>query len=408
MLLSSPAMGNEKAYFSYLENMYKEQNKKLYTYLIEEFERYRNRFPASSYLEQSQFYIANLHFAEKKEQLALASYLKVLYLYPNSPHRPRCIEHIGILLRDESSLKKNSLSIEAKLRQNFANGTDADRYYKFLTFIETLDQKKLHFYLVREAANFVALHPTDSRVDQILNIAAQIYYDAGKHNESAAAYTKLSFLTPGSPLLPHSQYKTGTILYKKLDRYEDAEVIYAGVIKDFQDDQYAGNAMFMLGEIKEKKRKNYEAAIAQYRQMIESYPQNSNAPLALWRIAKISSKRLDDISKAILTYNEIIKRYPESDLLVSALEENSGLYQKKLKDYEKAAEFLARSAKLIPKHKKTPDMILRAGIIAEDRIEDYALAATYYKMVIAKYPNHKKAGSARKKLEKVEKKMVAK
>jgi TolA-binding protein len=399
------AVFDASQHFAYIRDLYNKHDKKLQEFILSELDQFTNLYPNSDDIVEAHYLIAQVYAEKGDEHEALASYLKTMFLFPNSPRHANSAEAIRQLVVKEKAFKGASTEITRIISRDLTAEQEADRYFNYLQFCRTLNLSKLSDWLVRESSRFIEKFSNDERIDVALQIAGDLYREMGDEEKSAATYLKLEYLAPQSEIIPYVRFQRAQLLYKKLGEAERAEQIFTQVAREHPQSLYAANALFFAGEIEEKKKKDYNAAIVQYRLAVDTYPEGEKVIEALWRIAEINVDRLKDFAAGIGTFKEIAEKYPNNPRAIKALEEASDVYKSRLNDYEKAAQTLIELAEKYPNFEKSPDMLYRAGEIMKKEQGDFQKAIAYYEMVIQKYPDHKRADKARKEIEKIKEKL---
>lgn len=406
-LISFPALSIEhdaSQHFAYIRDLYNKHDKKLQEYILSELDQFTKLYPNSDDIVEAYYLLASVYAEKGDEHEALASYLKTLFLFPNSPRHANCAEAIRQLVAKEKAFKDASNEITRIIGQDLTSEQEAGRYFHYLQFCRTLNLSNLTAWLVRESSRFIEKFPNDERIDVALQIAGDLYREKGDEEKSAATYLKLEYLAPQSEIIPYVRFQRAQLLYNKLGEEEKAEQLFTLIARDHPQSPFAPNALFFAGEIKEKKMKDYNAAIIQYRLAVDTYPDGENAIEALWRIAEINVDRLNEFAAGIGTFKEIAEKYPNSPRAINALEKASDVYKSRLKDYEKAAQTLIDLVEKYPNFEKSPDLLYEAGEIMQKEQGDFQKAIAYYEMIIQKYPDHKRADRARKEIDKIKEK----
>lgn len=394
--------------FKFLEESFKRHDKKMHDFLIAELEHYLELFPKSKHARRVQYMLGSIYEKDGKKDLAVASYLKMLFLYPSAAGIAESTDSLHELISTQKSYEKKRNWLRKQIKKVSIKSYSDEGYFKYLDVMIRLDQPKLRDWTLDSCRAFIISFPSSRKNEQVLVWIADIYDQEKKFSEAEASYRKFVTVYPNSPLLPAIRYKQGVLLYENLKKDKDAVEVMATLVKKYPNSKYAVKALLLSGEIKEKKLKDYKAAIADYRRLADKYPKDENAVEALWTIAKINQVKLKDYKTANYFYSEIVNRYPKNEKGVKALEEMAKIYKGQLKDYDAAASTYARIARLYPDYEKAVQRLLDAGTICESKLKDYRRAISYYQIILEKFGSHKKAETARKRIQSASKKMAKK
>jgi len=387
----------EKA-FTFLKEMFDRHDKKLQDFLITELTHYINTFPDKAHAEDVRYMMGKVYQEKGDKHEALASFLKMIYLYQGSTKRAEWADLVRNIVADEKKYESKKSTILNVLEQQMSERTATDRYFDYLILLMTLDQPKLSNWFLSSCREFIKLYPDDKRNDQVTLWIAEIYSKKKKNSQAEASYLKFNLLYGDSPLLAQAIFKRGVLLYDKLKKSDLAIEELNRVLAEYPESSYAAEALFMLGTIKEKKLKEYQAAMTDYRKLAEQYPDNPKTFDALFQIANLYKGKLKDYPAAVTSFNEIVAKDSVGAYGPKALEEIATIYKRNLKDQAKAAETYNRIADKYSNYEKAADRLYEAGLLYERKVKDTQKAIELYQMIINKYPTHKKARDAKKKL----------
>lgn len=404
--VSTSAQYTADTVFIFLQEVYDKQDKKLYDFLITEFDQFAENFPDSKNATEITFFSGKIYMEKGWKYKAIATYFKTMFLYPNSPQRSECADLIREIISEKRIDRDKAEKIHLILNSEFGGETAADRYYAYLKFLIELDESNIYDWMLVESRRFISRFPDYQHIDMVLRWIGDIYTKKGKPKEAVISYLKLDYTHPNSPLLAYTRYHRALLQYKKLGNYEQAMTIFNMVVSVFPESEFGPASLFMVGEIKEKKMKDYEGAITEYKSLVINYPQHEKAVAALFSIAEISSKKLKDYFAAVEAYNEIVEKYQSNSRAIEALTKIGDIYKDKIRNFSKSAEYYAKIVELYPDYDKGPDMLLKAAAVCEKKLKDYQKAIEYYQLILEKFPEHKKAKDAEKKLVKAEEKLA--
>ncbi|KAA3655602.1 MAG: hypothetical protein DWQ10_17120 [Calditrichaeota bacterium] len=395
--------------YEYLNKLQQTSGEKLTEYIIAEYEHFLTAYPFSVSTPDVMLRMSEKWQQKGKEYKALASFLKLYYVFPDYANANQIRAKILALVSSERTLRKMEEKITALLDKRSSATEIAHRYFNYLEALSVLtgsNMERLVDETVAEARFFHSRYPDDVRRDSLTIWIADIYRRYGEDREAASEYLKFDYLYSGSVFLPYARYQRGMLAFEKLKQPEQAIEIFQKVVTEHNTSKYAGKAQFATGQVYEEKLKNYPAAIDAYRLVVSGYDDSENAVAALEKIAIIQSKRLRAMADAVKTYREILEKYTDHVDSPRLYVICADLYLKQLKDYDQAAVFYALAAENNPEHEDAPELWIEAGETCDHRLNDYRRAIQYYQKVIELYPNHKKARDAQKKINEAEKKIV--
>ncbi len=394
----------EKA-FTYIQQLYNQQDKKTFDFLIVELESYLETFPQSQHRPEVVLMLGKLHEQKGHESDALAAYLKNLFLFPENGKASEARQNIRQLIGNERKFAGQRTFITDAANSEITSDSTADRFYSYLETCVQIDGKDFNKITLKSLRDFLSFFPSDNRAEQIQIWIGDVYAQNSDEHEADLSYAKFIELFPESPLMPQLLYRRGILQYRELKRYDEAIATLQKIREEYPESEYAADGLMLSGEISEKKKRDYQAAISDYRMVIDDYPQSPKMLDALWKIAEINKDRLKEYPTAILAFNKIIEIDTTNQKSVQALEEIGEIYEKKLKDYEQAAATYLTIGETYSDYADAPDRLMDAGEIYEKKLDNNEKAMNCYQMIIDKYSEHKKARDAAKKIEKLKKKM---
>jgi TolA-binding protein len=396
------AQYEEDKAFIFMKEMFDRHDKKLQDFLVIELTHYINTFPDGVHSEDARYMLSKVYEEKGDKNEAIASFLKMIYLYPNSSKKAEWADLVRNIVANEKKYGNKKTEIFTVIEQQMTDRTATDRYFDYLLLLKTLDQSKLYDWFLSSCREFITLYSDDNRNDQVTLWIAETYSKKKKNEQAEASYLKFNLLFTDSPLLPQAIYKRGALLYDKLKKSDLAIEELNRVVAEYPESTYAAEALFKLATIKEKKLKEYQAAMTDYRKLTDLYPNSPKAFDALFRVADLYKGKLKDYPAAVTAYNEIVTKDSVGAHGPLALEEIATIYKRNLKDQGKAAETYKQISDTYPTYDKAADRLYEAGMIYERKIKDQQKAIEYYQLVVEKYPTHKKARDAKKRLSKME------
>jgi TolA-binding protein len=390
--------------FAFLEDTYNKHDKDLSDVLITDLEQYLDMFPKNPHAPRVQQMLGSVWSEKRKDDEAIASYIKMLCLYPEMSNVAGSSDELRQLIAKNKSYAEKNDWLFGVLDKITSNRSLADAYYQYLGILTDLNQNGLRDWTLDACRNYIEHFPDDSRDEQVLRWMGEVYLSKKDYREAELMYTKYSFLYPNHPQLPGILVKQGEINYEHLRQKEKAQLILQKMITDYPNSDAIPDALFLRGQIFTDLT-NFKEAIADYRRLVDNYPEHPKVIESLERIAEIDEKEFKDYRATINVMNEIVEKTKDESKGVDALEHIAKLYERELNDYASAAATYARIADKYPNYEKAPDRLIDAGEICEDKLDDYQKAISYYQMVLDKFPADKKAEDARKKVEKAQEKL---
>ena len=395
--------GEDETYFEFLKATYNKHDKKLHDFLQSELKVFLERYQDSDFGAEASYLLARTYSDMNDDHESLAMLLKTLYLYPNSGIHSAAVAEAHRIIATNSSFKNQVAELNKIVDGEFEGGDMVDRYFRYLTFLHKIDQKKLYDWMLDEYYDFIVRFKTDNRVEKIHRWIADIYAAKGDAEAAVAGYQKYEKLFPVNKNLPYVIINRAEVLNEELREYALAKSLLTQVVDNYPKTEYSSTALFSRAKIKTERFKDYSGAIADYRQLIADNPKHEKAVDALFKIADIDVQRLKAYRAAIDVYNEIVEAYPGNGRGVEALKESADLYNK-LKDPYTAALQYARVAELYPDHSEAPQWLYYAGDINMSKLKEYQQAKNYYEQVVEKYPGTEYAVKAQQRIIQINKK----
>lgn len=393
-------------WYDFLREVYDRHDREVSEYLLSQLEFFGRIDPGGQYADDILFMRAKVFEQDNNENGELACYMKVIFLFPESKHRDVCLDGARRIVNNDRSYKKRADEILPKIEGAPVLDSPVDRRFAYLEFLYDLEEKDLMVWAVREADEFLWLHPDDGRAPRVAQWIGDLYVGLGHEDEAEASYLKSERLYPDYPLLSYARYQRGKLLVEELDRTEEGLRLLESVVQEYPDGEHARAAAFARAEAKAERLKDYNGAVDDFRAFVDAYPEDERAVDALFRMGEIRAGKLDYYLPAVEAYAEVAVRYPQDRRGYVGLELAGDLYYRKLKDPAKAAEMYARAGESYPDEEEAPGLILKAGNLVEDRLADYALAITYYEKVRELFPDHRLALEAMKRIDRAQRKLV--
>ncbi len=391
--------------FRFLKEVYNRHEKAERDYLTTELAQFLETFPEHPRARGVQYMLAKVYQEAGREHLALAAYLKMLYVYPDSLNRRQGREAVQELINTRKAFEEKRDWLNSVINQAPVIHSRADGFFQYLGILREAGYRKLNDWFETSCREFLTDFPGETKSEQVLQWLAEFYQNQKRFREAQLTYRKLEILFPESSLIPYYLFSQGKLLYHKLDDPQGAMVELNRLVQEFPASSRAPGALFLIAQIKETKQKDYEEAIRIYRQVTTGNAPEDVAVEALWKIAGIERKRRKNYRAAVDAYAEIVEKFPRHSRSIDALEAMADVFKDELHEYRLAAEALVKLAEMHPGYRKAPDRLLEAGEIYEKDLNSYQKAISIYQSLMTKYPGHKKARSAAKRIDKLQKKI---
>ena len=395
--VSLTGAAEDETYFEFLKATYNKHDNKLHEFLQNELKVFCDRYPESSFAAEAGYLLAKTYSDARDDDEALAVLLKTMYFYPNSEIQTAAVAEAHRIIATNGAYKDRVAELNQIVDGEFEEGSAADRYFRYLSFLNRLEQKKLYDWMLDEYYYFIVKYKDDNRVEKVHRWIADIYAAKGDAVAAVAGYQKYEKLFPVNKNLPYVIINRAEVLSEELREYALAKSLLTQVVDNYPKTEYSGIALFARAKIKTERFKDFSGAIADYRQLIADNPQGDKAVDAFFAIADIDVRRLKAYQAAIDVYNEVVEAYPGNARGVEALKESADLYYKLKDPYTSALQY-ARIAELYPDHPEAAQWLYYAGDMTMNKLKEYQQAKTYYEKVVEKYPGTEYAGKAQQRI----------
>lgn len=387
----------EAGYFKFLTESYDNHNSDITEYLISECNFYLNNFSDSPNIAETYFILGKLYEEEKDYPEAFTCYLKINCLDPSGNRQSDAISHINRILQDkaERTFRDKRTRIDEFVGKPTQFSDRNTAFHEYLLFLYDLDIEDINEILENEIKYYLNVYAqVVKNLDQILFWQAELYEKSKDWEEAVAAYTKLKYITPDSPLLAQSMFKIAYLQYNETRQYQEAKENFSDILTNYAGSSIAGDAQFYLAEMYQEKFDDPVESIANYRLLVENYPKHRYAVESLKRVAEML-KNDDKYEEAINAYYQIFELYPEHTSAPDALLQIEELYRRKLNNYIKAIETLKLYALQYATREDAAERLFDAADLYQDELNDNQAAIETYNEVINKFPESKYAERAK-------------
>jgi TolA-binding protein len=222
--------------------------------------------------------------------------------------------------------------------------------------------------------------------------------DVGKHAEAKTETEKFVVEFSGYRKLPEMLYWIAE-KYKRVDRFEDAKVLYQQIVKDFPDSPWADKAGFCIARADLMilfMAQDYSAASAALEKLTVDFAEHPDLPEALYWITE-RYERVDRFEEAKRLYQKINQDYQDNPWVNKAKMGHSRASIKSLivsRNYNQAKAALDKFIADFAGNPDLPESLywITERFEREDRFED---AKRNYQQIIQNYPYHQYAKKAR-------------
>ncbi|HEX9973176.1 MAG TPA: tetratricopeptide repeat protein [bacterium] len=274
-ILNSTFAGETLAdrYYAYLTFLMELDESNLHDWTLNETRYFVSRFPNDTRLDTVMQRIADLYAKTDKPREAVASYLKLDYLYPNNPLLPYAHYNRAKLLYEEIGDHQTAIAV---------------------------------------CTQVVSDYPTSEYASASLFMLGEIKEKKTKDYDGAiAAYRKLIDTYPQYVKSVNALLSIGEINSKKLKKYSEAIIAYNEFIEKYQSSPHGVEALEAIGDIYNDNLKDYNKAAEYYAKIAELYPTYDKAPNMLLKAGALCEDKLSDFNKAIEYYQIVVDKYPE-------------------------------------------------------------------------------------------------
>ncbi|MFH1096231.1 MAG: tetratricopeptide repeat protein [Candidatus Desantisbacteria bacterium] len=262
----------EERWLNYIKQLFPVIDASLYSCLDHELDEFLRCYSYSPMaFDAYQTKAQNLLKVKQQEYLAIAAYIKVIYLYPNIPQIAQVYFEIGRIF---------------DIVKDYPN---AASFYQ----------------------DGVARFPDDANAPKYLLESARIWADKLKDNDKAIkAYETIVAAYSKSEQSPAALFELGKI-FEQLKRYEQVISVYNRIVKEYPQSPLSPSALITIGECYEK-ISDYEQAADSYFQLYQKYPKDSHAAEILYRAGQLQEDNLNNSNKAIEIYQLVLKDFAEN------------------------------------------------------------------------------------------------
>ena len=401
------AIPPEHAYWQLLKSRYQASSENYATALTEEFEVFRSLYPHSAKSDSLEYLAAAVYEHRKDEAAAIASLLKLAFVYPSSPLILQARESLKRLAESKKRgitaifsdnnldlLKRHVLKVVDE-GQRFPGGEQG--YLDWLQLMADARIDGLSRYLINECRHYLYRLDYDLEPDRVCLIMGNMYRMEKKWRNALIAYRTAELIKPYGDGVGEALLAAAEVYLRELKNYEMARRVYSEVIEKFPAEVIAGRASILISEVDEAEE-SYPQAVVQLEDTAKRFPFAEIRMECYERIGRIYLDRLNNSDKALEFYERLVSEYPGEIRAAEVLIKIGGIHEEKTKNYAGAVAAYRRIAELFPDNPLAPRYLYRAGELAEDKIKDKALARSIYTQLAENYPRTDSGEKASKKI----------
>jgi len=133
------------------------------------------------------------------------------------------------------------------------------------------------------------------------------------YEEAAEMFREIAIVNPHSDYAAQALFRSGTINFLYLKRYEDAVEDFAYLVYYYPDDELAFESQADIADIYMNKMGNYGQAIVELRKLIENYPGHDDIDQYQYKLARCYYS-MRDFDQARLEYLILLDTYHRTKL----------------------------------------------------------------------------------------------
>ena len=392
---TSCAIPPEDAYWQLLKSRYDASSENYAAALSEEFAIFRSLYPHSAKSDSLEYLAATVYEHQKNEAAAIASFLKVSFVYPSSALIPQTEENLkrlaeskkrgitAIFSDDNLALLKRHVLKVLDEGQTFPGGERG--YLDWIQLVADARIDRLSRYLINECRHYLYRLNYDFQPDRVCLIMGNMYRMEKKWRNALIAYRTAEVIEPYGDGVGEALLGAAEVYLRELENYEMARRVYLEVIDKFPAELIAGRASVLISEVDEAEE-NYSQAVVQLEDTAKRFPFVEIRTECYGRIGRIYLDYLNNTQKSLEFYERVVSEFPGETRAAEVLIKIGGIHEEKTKNYADAIRAYRRIAELFPDSPLAPRYLYQAGELAEDKIKDDELARSVYRQLAENYP----------------------
>jgi tetratricopeptide (TPR) repeat protein len=397
----------EQEYWQLLSSRYQASSENYAEPLLEELAVFNSLYPRTAHGDSVAWMSGVMQEHQKKQELALASYLKLLYVYPQSPlvapARGRLEALAGNRRRGITALfADNELEVlqdhvQRMLGQEIETQGGERGYFDFLLLLADAKVKDLAGYTVAQARHYLYRADYSWRADRVCVIIGDMQRVLRKWRSALLAYRTASFAAPMGESVSMALLNAGTVYLRPLKNYEMSRRTFKEVIEQFPASMDAAHASLMIAEVDLDQEKP-EQALIRLEDTATRFPFPEIRIEAWEKAAWVYEHRLDDPAQGAVYLEKIVEEFPAQVKTAEVLIKLGKLREDKLRDPAGAVKAYVLLADLFSGNPLATRYLFRAAELTEGKLKDKEQAAAIYKRLADNYPETKEGKEASKKI----------
>ena len=350
-------------------------------------------------------FLAQTYIGEGEEIRATLTYLKILFLYPDTEAGRSAQTSVEALVERNSD--EGRLFYEVVLNPDSMNVGEESfyRYLHYLDHIRALRNETAREWFIMETHHFLSLYPDVFQSDKLLFWVGQSYHGLKAYNRELLTYMKIRTLYPYSSYIPDISFAMAEVTANDLRLHEAGAQRYADFRETFPNHAKAPAALFAEAEVYEKEMKDYRQAAELYHQLGATYPESHLAPIGLFRYAVLLHNRLASPTEALRVYEDILDSYGHDPQAGIPALEGMALISKEKRQFDAAVVYY------LDIHQRFPEMderavtaILEAADIYQSELNNLDAAIHTLHLVLDNYPDYPGIKSVQRRVQRLQKK----
>ncbi len=397
----------EQEYWQLLSSRYQASSENYAEPLLEELAVFESLYPRSAHGDSVAWMRGVMHEHRKNQALALASYLKLLYVFPQShlaaptrgrlnalaENRKRGIT--ALFTDDELEVLKDH--VQRMLSQATETQGGERGYFDFLLLLADAKVKGLAGYTVAQARHYLYRADYSWRADRVCVIIGDMQRTLRKWRSALLAYRTAQIAAPLGESVPLALLSAGTVYLRPLKNFEMSRRTFEEVIEQFPASMDAARASLMIAEVDLDEEKP-EQAIIRLEDTATRFPYPEIKIEAWEKAAWVYEHKLEDPALGAGYLEKIVAEFPGQIKTAEMLIKLGRVREDKLRDHAGAIKAYMRLAELFSENPLTPRYLFRAAELAEGKLKDKEQAAAIYKRLADNYPETEEGKEAGKKI----------
>ncbi len=401
------AIPPEQEYWQLISSRYGASSENYAEPLLEELAVFESLYPRSSHGDSIALMSGVMYEHLKNQPLALASYLKLLYVYPQSPLAATARGKLETLagnrrrgitaLFSDKDLEVLQDHVQRMLKQDAETQGGEQGCFDFLLLLADAGVKDMAAYTVAQARHYLYRADYSWRADRVCVIIGDMQKVLRKWRSALLAYRSAAIVDPQGESVGMALFNAGTVYLRPLKNFEMSRRTFGEIIEQFPASMDAARAALMIAEV-DLEQERPEQAIIQLEDTAARFPFPEIKIEAWEKAAWVYEHKLDDSAKGAGYLEKIAAEFPEQTRTAEVLIKLGRIYEDRTAETAKAIDTFIRLADLFPENPLVPRYLYRAGELAEKKLKDQEQAATIYKRLATAYPETDEGKKAGKKI----------